>query len=156
MSILNITLVISPMGLFRWEKLKMRKHLKAQVCRQKSNINDGNKETSEEEWMMSFIANLICTLSLYMKKTVHKCACAKLLDWCMKRIQLGCNRGSSKTTLLFSSSCLLISLNIFKRFMFRTTILKEYVTSMPCGIPALANKGSCHSGSDLLPLVFWL
>ena len=110
-NILNITLVISPMGLFRWEKLKMRKHLKAQVCRQKSNINEGNKETSEEEWMMSFIANLRCTLFLCIKKNPHKCSCVKLLDWCKKRIQLGCKRGSSKTDLPLSSCC---PINTFK------------------------------------------
>lgn len=127
MNILNITLVISPMGLFRWEKLKMRKHLKAQVCRQKSNVNEGNKDTSEKEWMMNFIANLICTLFLYIKKTLHKRSCAKLLDWCKKTIQLGRNRGSSKTNLLLSSCCAIVIFKYLQKAYVRTATLREYM-----------------------------
>lgn len=156
MNILNITLVISPMGLFRWEKLKMRKHLKAQVCRQKSNINEGNKETSEKEWMLSFIENLITTFFFfYIKPLLHKCSYAKLLDWCKRRIQLG-TEVAVKLTFHCPSYALLISFNIFKRFIFRTTTLRVYVTSLLCGIPALLKNSMCRSSSDLLSSVLWL
>lgn len=125
-NILNITFVISPTGLFRWEKLKMRKHLKAQVCRQKSNINEGNKETSEEEWMMSFIANLICTLFLYIKKNCINVLVRSCQTYVRREYSWDVTDVAVKPTF-HCPLVLLISLNIFKRFMFRTTVLREYM-----------------------------
>lgn len=62
-----------------------------------------------------------------LKKPPHKRSCAKLLDWYKKTVQLGRNRGSSKTNLPLSSYC---PIDIFKylwKVYVRTTTLREYM-----------------------------
>lgn len=83
--------------------------------------------------MMSFIENLICTLFLYIKKTCINV----LLQICWTNVRREYSRDIAEVMLNTTFCCplvvLVICLNIFKTFMFRTTILRQYMLH-PCHV----------------------